>query len=90
VLWRVDDIRDRAFLEVPERWSLAVEAALRCALIEQLSRSYPVPVLIDDPFTRFDAAQRSVLTKMLRYLGQVSQVLVLTAAGDVEGNLLSL
>jgi hypothetical protein len=76
-----------AFHQVPEDRILAVEAALRFTLLEQASRKASVPVLIDDPMVMFAERHRKVFLKTLRYLSQVTQVIVLTSKDDVtEGH----
>ncbi|MCC7386184.1 MAG: hypothetical protein IT384_30350 [Deltaproteobacteria bacterium] len=73
------------FSSVPAPHALPVEAAIRLALLEQVARRVPAPILIDDPFLELTPAQRAVLNKTLRYLAQMTQVLVLTSATDIEG-----
>lgn len=81
------DGAELGLLEVPSERALAVEAAIRLTLLELVTRKVPAPVLLDDPFTSFEERQRKVVSKSLRYLAQVTQVLLVTPSEDVtEGH----
>ena len=61
------------------------DAALRLTLVEALVRRHPIPVLFDDPFGELPPRARKLFGQMLAYLGEATQVLVLTGAEDLPG-----
>lgn len=63
-----------------------VDAALRFCLVEAIVRERRIPVLFDDPFTKFSAKKRKLLAQMLAYLGGATQVFVTTSKDDIAGH----
>jgi hypothetical protein len=63
-----------------------VDTSLRFVLIEALVQQTRLPVLFDDPFEAFPAHRRRLLAQMLGYLGEATQVVVLSALEDLGGH----
>jgi hypothetical protein len=63
-----------------------VDSALRFTLIEACLKEVRVPVVFDDPFTKFPPKKRLLLAQMLSYLGNTTQTFVLTGQADINGH----
>jgi uncharacterized protein YhaN len=65
-----------------------VDAALRFALVEAIVSRFKIPLVIDDPFLAFPTKKRMILSQVLTYLGNATQIVLLTEKQDVTGNIL--
>ena len=74
------------YAELPPSVIDMVDSALRFTLIEACLTQVRVPILFDDPFARFAPKKRMLLGQMLGYLGNNTQVIVLTDQADIQGN----
>ncbi|MEM6861155.1 MAG: hypothetical protein AAF627_10470 [Myxococcota bacterium] len=82
---------DQQGIEVPyvalrgERLDL-VDVALRLSVAEAVVSKVRIPLLIDDPFEGFPRKRRRLFVQMIEYLAQLTQVLVLSKADDLNGH----
>jgi hypothetical protein len=65
----------RAFYELPGRDADVAQLSLQLTIIERYAGRFKVPVILDDPFAFLGPAQQAMAAKMLKVLGQRTQVL---------------
>lgn len=63
-----------------------VDAALRLGLVECILRVRQIPVLLQEPFAPLSPDRRKVVKQIYAHLASLSQLVVLTPADDLEGN----
>jgi hypothetical protein len=65
----------RAFYELPGRDADVAHLSLQLTIIETYAGRFKVPVILDDPFAFLTPAQQALAARMLKSLGQRTQVL---------------
>ena len=75
-----------AYPDVDERQIDLVDSSIKMALVELVVRQYRIPVLLDDPFTEFPTARRTLVGQMLAYLSSATQVIMATPVTDLHGH----
>lgn len=63
-----------------------VLVALRVAFVKNISKTIPLPVLIDDGFVNFDRERKAIVLELLEELSKNVQVIYFTLEDDVARN----